>query len=110
MELTGKALEQFEKWYSKVNNRISYKTEDFSGYGLGFTDLPDSMKFGVLVDFFDSVGIRINIHFATCSAIGTSTGYWSEINDKQFHSSVKTRQEARTEAIKKVNEILNEQL
>ena len=53
--LVGQAKKDFEKWYF---NRSKYKRiiEIIS-----FGKLPESMQYGVIVDWFDSVGIMLNV-------------------------------------------------
>tara|TARA_R110000782_G_scaffold150690_1_gene243385 strand:+ start:752 stop:1144 length:393 start_codon:yes stop_codon:yes gene_type:complete len=108
--ITGKTKQEFEKWWNI--DHIKHKLEDFY-------DLPKSMQYGVLVDYFDSVGVIIETPF-----------YWGgnwwkyEISTRELSCSeeeyvtnlraskegFKTRPEARPEAIKKANEIRNKQL
>ena len=60
----------------------------------------------MLVDFFDSVGIKISIR-------NISDAYWFVINNvhtkgkKDRYEGKQTREEARTAAIEKANEIYN---
>ena len=110
MELTGKAKEEFEKWYNndikKQTHKLIHLTD--SKY---FNLLTDSMQYGVYVDFFDSVGLKIFIEpdkiemyylFITPNdCVGTYC-----IGDNIFI----TRQEAREQAIKKANEIFNNRI
>lgn len=111
MKLTGKCAEAFEKWlidnYRKAGCRkgsihigeIKIRTDLFY-------EIPFSMQYGVLVDFFDSVGHRIEI-----TQHGNEHGdlWWCYYFDKgEDMEEYKTRHEARTEAIKAANEIFNE--
>lgn len=66
--LKGKAKEDFEKWvYKNVKHYITKKpkfgvnTMEFE-FNSEFYILPFSMQYGVLVDWFDSVGIHIHIN------------------------------------------------
>ena len=74
--------------------------------GYTFFDLPFEMQYGVLVDWFDSVGMQIYIK-------STPSKTWSIYIDNFGHHILteyviaQTRQEARTEAIRKANEIYN---
>ena len=59
MKLTGKCKEDFEEWMI-VNNKelLKYSEERYSeviDMSQLFKYLTDSMQYGVLVDFFDSV-------------------------------------------------------
>lgn len=111
MILNGKCKEDFEKWYiekyhSNTKNKVTLKL-----YLIVFWDLCDSKKYGILVDFFDSVGIRIDL-----LSVGEPTmqgfnffGHRFLINGfKANLTFIKTRQEARTKAIEKANECYNE--
>ena len=107
MELTGKAKEQFEEWfegeYPFIELDSSEEYEDLTYWD----NFSDSMKWGVHVDFFDSVGVEIitpkktaliwSWHIRDCATI-------KRINSKLIFTSVK---EARTAAIEKANEIVN---
>ena len=83
MELTGKCKEDFEKWWVndwEIHNKSVGELTLTAWY-----KLPDSMKYGVFIDYFDSVGLSITI-----DPLGETT-----------------RPEARTSAIEKANEIYN---
>lgn len=113
MKLTGKCREDFEKWYVKQGLNFNVVT-DVEGnkdtYYIPvsyFNDYPQSMQYGVYVDFFDSVGIRISIR-----NIGDS--YWYVINypnkkglQDRYEGKFMSRPKARTAAIEKANEIHN---
>ena len=93
--LTNKCKTDFENWYGNEHpNGYWYALVNFYG-------LPFSMQYGVYVDFFDSVGIRINICFDKYFDVDIN-GNW-EYAGKQ----TETRQEAREQAILKANEIYN---
>ena len=98
MKLTGKCKEDFEKWYIKDLVEKELALEEFYNSS-------DSMQYGVLVDFFDSVGMEICIDMWE-SDDGTQAYTvnirWEEVSDYND-----TRQEARTKAIEKANEIYN---
>ena len=112
MQITGKAKEAFEKWYSENFKKPLEWTYDEDGKVIQppsimrFEILPDPMQYGVYVDFFDSVGIQVNVTgwlmFTYSISYGTS-------NVKRLKGDTyKTRPEARTAAIEKANEIYNE--
>ena len=117
MKLTGKCKEDFEKWYEKKPFRLPQKTKKYSGDGLCFLDLNNSMQYGVYVDFFDSVGINIDVcHNYILDGKNDNIiilGYYYELNAKpNIHVSQdcedhKTRSQARELAIEKANEIYN---
>ena len=102
MELTGKCKKEFEKW-------ILNDDDDSEEYRFGqnlstnFEKLPSSFKHGVLVDYFDSVGIDIEIYT-------TIHGFDFMIKTNIFGGYFETRAEARTAAIEKADELRNEVL
>ena len=114
MELTGKAKEQFEKWLKKQSfNRLLGQGDKWIVHN--FYTFPDSMKYGVYVDFFDSEDLKVEILISPIANTMYSTKYDYSIfraNEEIYSTSFEldTRQEARTSAITKANEILNEQL
>ena len=104
MKLTGKCKEDFEKWYTKpLREKVAlHRSVEF------FKTYTPSMQYGVYVDFFDSVDIDIDTKF--CGYLK----YDYSIKDKISHGLLfteydwsTTRQEARTKAIEKANEIYN---
>ena len=103
MELTGKCKEEFEKYLLKD---LSFILEEefirMDRYNL-FKHLPKSMRYGVLVDYFDSVGIDIDIYT-------TIHGFDFMIKTNIFGGYFETRPEARTASIEKANELRNEVL
>lgn len=92
MELTGKCKEAFKSFVEQI-----YCYEDF-------IKLPDPMKWGVLVDFFDSVGVDIEISKTPCVSV-----YYFMIDDSDDINCFNTRQEARAAAIEQANKLFNEQ-
>ena len=110
MELTEKCKEEFEKWKKDrwmdsglipVDTVHSHIVFDVSW---GFNLLPESMQYGVLVDYFDSVGIEI-YNLKTISEL------LDKKNKKCYYiEELNTRPEARTQAIEKADELRNEVL
>jgi len=110
MILTDKCKKDFERWY---------RDNDFEfciGYPNGlddtdmcedFYDLPLSYQYGVYVDFFDSVGIDVNIKKFRQTGRWFHTVFNPEM--ESYQGIADTRHEARAEAIKKANEIYNKQ-
>ena len=98
MKLTGKSLEQFEKWYLKdVTTYENYDQHIMSK----FYQLHKSLQYGVLVDFFDSVGISIEI-------LENTGNKWKGYINKEFKGvGYDSRPQARAKAIEKANEIYN---
>jgi len=104
MKLTGKAKEDFEKWFKTIkhNNLHVMNIDDVIGFGI----LPDSMQYGVLVDWFDSVGIRIEI-LAEPYDFGIQIFKKDKKHPIYSVGSWETRPQARLKAIEKANEIYN---
>jgi len=108
MRLTGKAEKDFFEWYRNTD----FKSRNQPGLAL-FYNYCDSMQFGVYVDFFDSVGIIIELQvhvtpsmqgrrFECIRPVILSNGKFCDVG-----ASFGTRERARTAAIKKANEIYN---
>ena len=100
MKLIGKCLESFKEWYQNQNFQIGYDIDD----QLCFMDgIPESMQYGVLEDFFDSVGIYLNaIAFERMK-------YFKAIVDGNMEKrKFKNRNDALIFAINKAVEIFNE--
>jgi hypothetical protein len=96
MKLTGKCKEDFEKWFAIKSREDQYWYAAYNKFDL----LPDSMQYGVCVDFFDSVGIKTT----------TSTTAWVVVakgKRKGEYGNCNSRPEARDAAIKKANELYN---
>jgi hypothetical protein len=111
MILTGKCKEDFEKWFHLNDEYLGY---EFSVHKCDstpdFYKEPFSMQYGVLVDFFDSVGI-----FVDAQADAFDYGkFWYSVLDKDHsygepNADYITRTEARQKAIEKAVEIYNQQ-
>ena len=107
MRLTGKCKVDFEKWFLKdvdtIENYDQYVLRSFLSKGL-------SMQYGVYIDFFDSVGIRLIIDMDFENEVYDKFALYIEYKKHCFCNygmNFKTRQEARTEGVKKANEIYN---
>ena len=103
--MKGQAKKDFEKWFRKselINVFTFLPWIKDKNIGIQFYDLPPSMQYGVIVDWFDSVGIEIEI-------IKQTKLFFVAINLKSdgitYH---KTRQQARQKAIERANTIYNE--
>lgn len=96
MILTGKCKEDFAKWYDNYVPRNA----KFWMNVKAFWDAHPSMKWGVLIDFFESEEIRINI-YSEIDFIGVS------VNDFHLGNHFKYLKDARNEAVQKANEIYN---
>jgi hypothetical protein len=112
MNLTGKCKEEFEKWFTDSDNHKGFDAEQIAldrKYRLDlFYQLYESMQYGVYEDFFDSVGIYIQISFYDfdCNNWQTYLECKESIYDYNETHFV-SRQEARIASIEKANEIYN---
>ena len=97
MELTGKCKEEFEK-YRYLYYRETESEASHSGITI-WDYVGESMQYGVLVDYFDSVGIN-----------SSSFSYYEFHKCNLENNLFRTRPEARTAAIEKANELRNETL
>ena len=116
MELTGKCKEDFEKWYEPPLPADA-NGWDKALYGDKVAEiyrLPKSMRYGVYVDFFDSVGIYIDLEIhaePTMSGLIFKSIRPNILSNGRFYTvgaSFRERPIARTEAIKKANELYND--
>tara|TARA_R110000764_G_scaffold52161_1_gene113595 strand:+ start:95 stop:487 length:393 start_codon:yes stop_codon:yes gene_type:complete len=100
MKLTGKCKEDFQEWRRKQNYDVDAPF---------FYELNYSMQYGVYVDFFDSVGIYIDISFYELNSGIIEFDYTiGALNVLDIYGDdFKRRPEARTAAIEKANEIYN---
>jgi len=107
--MTGKAKEDFEKWYNSNSGKMNYFTLDDEPYEeRGFNSMADSMQYGVYVDWFDSCGIRINVHphYSEEWDYDIKEAIYNGLLNTEYDLSP-TRHEARTKAIEKACEIYN---
>ena len=92
---TGKCKEEFEKWFSE--EQVFDLGDIYNGfYGMGY-----NCQYGVYLDYFDSVGVDIEIYT-------TIHGFDFMIKTNIFRGYFETRAEARATAIEKANEIYNQ--
>jgi len=102
--LTGKAKEDFEKWIEKEMFHFGFNLDQQRN---SINDLSDLFLNALIIEWLDSVGINIIL---TCEF-----DYGYEILDKRYEVMEElkkwydTRHEATTHAIKKANEIYNNQ-
>jgi hypothetical protein len=112
MKLTGKCKEDFEKWYLKDIDIDECDMFDNDMMLLIFYTEIESMQYGVLVDFFDSVGIDVNI-IRTSKSKKIRYTYEIYKQEKILHPKFSVynvlnyKPEARTAAIEKANELYN---
>ena len=113
MELTGKCRKEFEGYLNKLRkHETERKFADIDmiieSQGYDFDDLPDSMKYGVLVDYFDSVKIFIQIETRIFDKEHPCYIYSKTVYNRV--GCFNTRLEARIESIKKADELRNKVL
>ena len=108
MELTGKCLEEFKKWYIDIYLAMNGISESRRNLYINrfYSINTDSEKHGVYEDYFDSVGVVVNIY----SGIYDHYNFYVCIDVRQEEKIHKSRPLARTAAITKADEIRNEQL
>ena len=110
--MKGKCKKDFEKWLKKKYKEIDIGyPHDLSGcqsLNDAFKYLPHSMQWGVIVDFFDSVGIYIEVQYYSKSAFMAHFYINKEEGEYDRSLMFKTRYEARAAAIEKATEIYNE--
>lgn len=111
LELTGKAKDAFERWFLVKLKRGYMDNGNFKLVTINtFYNLPESMQFGVLQEWADSIGYEIGT-FITMIGGGLYGFNINRIEDDltlESVSSCKSRQEARAACIKKLNQLINE--
>jgi hypothetical protein len=112
MKLTNKCKEDFEKW--SLENKVL--TKSLGGYCVQegvvlveFNKLPDTMKFGVYQDFFDTVGIYIECYIDCIDTYSWNVNIKTlEVDYHETHCT--SRSDANICAIKQANNIYNERV
>ena len=106
MKLKGQAKEDFEKWLDSIKEVVIKNTSTLCAtFPYNFYQLSPSMKYGVYVDWFDSVGIQVN---GTGWLMFTFSISYEDVSVKRIKGEAyNSRPEARTAAIQKANEIYN---
>lgn len=103
--MKGQAKKDFEKWYTDNYPTDNYGADIYSILSeqeYEFSDYPFSMQFGVIVEWFDSVGIVIEIE------LDKDFGFFACVNQSSRDLSyTDTRHQARQKAIDKAVEIYN---
>ena len=110
-ELTGKAKEAFEEYLLNDGQEEHFKLcfGIKNGYGgeNWFYRLDESMQWGVLIDFFESVGVYVGVKWnAVIERFNTTV--WVDLNEHWEVNSLLQRSEARRAAIEKATQIFNE--
>ena len=102
--------EQFEEWWNNQDKYTnSYVFSTISWHQFTEDAFPFEYKWGVYLEFFDSVGIVIEI----ITDDWKESGFWviwvngSHLKTDEEKTTYHTRAEAQQEAIKKAFEILN---
>lgn len=112
MKLTGKAKEQFEEYINStilISHNIGCNvSDDYQN----FYSEPESMQWGIIQDWADSLeydvgvtGLEVNEFIADISVLKQAEDPFNQLWESDL---LKTRQKARTAAIEKLNEIINE--
>jgi len=102
MKLIGKAKEMFEKWYEDIY-LINCDKELIKGTDCNYFNLLTSeMQFGVYQLFADSIDYYSLEIYTTSNFDNTIWFYFC------FNEEFDTRQEAQQEAIKKLNNYIND--
>jgi len=118
--LTGKCREAFEKWVFATKEELDFLFDIMGIEALvtpkinALEELPFSMQWGVYLEFFDSIGIYINVFYVFGYnednfnyEISLKSDELYSVNQDDDHN-IYTREEAQTKAIKKANSIFNE--
>jgi hypothetical protein len=106
MILTGQCKKDFEKWYK---DKYYFEVISYDKNYVNFMNIPNSMQFGVLVDFFDKVGLEMTDFkwrgkFTAALYIDDDMKISDQIGkDKGF----KKRDDARIFIVKKTNDYYN---
>ena len=99
MTLTNKTLEHFLEW--KVNNKNLSTIEV-----LDFKYLSTTSQNALIIEFFDSVGIYINVFYKYIWRVEIRDSQSSLLSTLDY-AVFDTRQEATIQAITKANDIYN---
>lgn len=107
MELTGKCKEAFLDYLAKTNQDSIKK----GIVRMHWQEYPEKYLNALIIDFFDSVGIYIQDW--GLNVVDNNIGFDAEVmynlkNHSAQNDFSKKRQDAITEAIKKANEIYNQ--
>jgi hypothetical protein len=99
--LQGKAKEDFEKWLMNGNDGVSNFGRTIELTRLYFLSLKETCQQALIIDWFDSVGIYINI-------ISYTKNKYRIVIRTNYDEVYTTRSEATTKAIAKAVEIFNQ--
>lgn len=109
-QLNGKAKEKFESWFARYAfNNGFHKGTGFKVHEKLY-NLPESMQWGVVQSYADSEGYPVNQYLDPTSP--PIQHGWEILKGRigKIHGvgGYDTRQEARSAAIEKLNQIINE--
>jgi len=102
--LKGQAKKDFEKWVRQAELITDFTFLPWikdKNLGIQFYSLPFSMQYGVLVDWFDSVGIEISI-------LGNIQHSFEVFVNFDYKTYAHNRTQARQKAIEQANKIYND--
>lgn len=107
--LTDKTLKAFEEWIKNYSPMYRFFVEG----QYQFKDLPDSMQYGVIVDFFDSVGIEVCAYresYLIGEYFSWDVGKLIDFDEilEMYEGYELTRPEARKAAVEKANHLFNQ--
>jgi hypothetical protein len=111
----SKAEELFKEWLFNKNILADFCVK-YQISTVNFYDLPQSMQWGVYLEFFDEQGIFIEVSKVSLGLdvkvyrIKINSKYVTESEKKQWITMYNTLAEAQEQAIKKAFELLNERL
>lgn len=115
--ITDKTLIAFEKWFYENHGKCSKKYEELLHWQKSeimdwIFNACDTIQHAFLIEFFDSVGVYIEIGGYKPHLVKKPADYWYNIhqentNPKPNNQSFTSRQEATEQAIIKANEIFN---
>lgn len=109
MILTGKAKEDFEKWfsdYSEKNHHLS-GWRDYDQY-IDEVELPETLQYAIIQEWFDSVGIYISPYTNGIVYEPGVLWYYSLVTENYRSTYHLSRNEAVEAAITNANLIYNE--
>ena len=120
MELTGRCLGFFWVWYLMDEQKEKYKTGSLYGSNpaikIRFMAMSFTERYGVYVDFFDSINICVDVFSDSQYPDIYFDYYIRELKEGDMEwcrgtvARFKNRDEARIEAIEQVNKISNESI
>ena len=109
MILTNKAKEDFEVWFCKKYESVYSMHNDWDGHLTIFEELPLSMIYGVLVEWFDEIGFYVEINRITFGTKGFQPYFTKGELTKKFMIE-DTREGAVLKLIENIDKVYNESL